>query len=76
MTFILVIPLAKPIFIYRELDVNYGKQCLLYQGLEDWNKLNKSIRDIKSILLFKQALKNVHVGISGPKIFHSESVVT
>ena len=37
----------------------YGKQRLLYQGLADWNNLSKPIRDIKSLLLFKQAVMNV-----------------
>ena len=50
---------GKTNFYLPRIRRNYGKQRLLYQGLADWNKLNKSIRDIKSILLFTQALKNV-----------------
>ena len=50
---------GKTNFYLPRIILNYGKQRLLYQGLADWNKLNKSIRDIKSILLFKEALKNV-----------------
>ena len=35
----------------------YGKQRLLYQGIAEWNSLDKSIRDMRSLLIFKQALK-------------------
>ena len=36
---------------------NYGKQRLLYQGMAQWNSLDKSIRDMRSLLIFKQALR-------------------
>ena len=36
---------------------NYGKQRLLYQGMAEWNSLDKSIRDMRSLLIFKQALR-------------------
>ena len=36
---------------------NYGKQRFLYQGIAEWNSLDKSIRDMRSLLIFKQALR-------------------
>ena len=36
---------------------NYGKQRLLHQGITEWNSLDKSIRDLRSLLIFKQTLK-------------------
>ena len=36
---------------------NCGKQRLLYQGIAEWNSLDKSIRDMRSLLIFKQALR-------------------
>jgi len=50
---------GKTNFYLKRIGRNYGKQRVLYQGLADWNMLNKSMSDINSILLFKQALKNV-----------------
>ena len=52
---------GKSTFYLRRSKRNYGKQRLLYQGLADWNSLSKPtcIWDIKSLLLFKQAVKNV-----------------
>ena len=45
---------GKTNFYLLRIRHNYGKQRLLYQGLADWNKLNKSIGDIKSILLLSK----------------------
>ena len=36
---------------------HYGKQHLLYQGIAEWNSLDKSIRDMRSLLIFKEALR-------------------
>ena len=38
---------------------NYGKQRLLYQSLNEWNNLDKSLRDVKSLLIFKQIVKTL-----------------
>jgi len=35
--------------IYKNI---YGKQRVLYQGIADWNSLDKSVRDMGSLLLF------------------------
>ena len=48
---------GKSNFYLPRVRRNYGKQRLLYQGLGEWNSLDKSIRDMKSLLIFKQALK-------------------
>ena len=37
---------GKTNFYLPRIRRNYGKQRLLYQGRADWNKLNKSMRDI------------------------------
>ena len=34
-----------------------GKQLFLYQEIAEWSSLDKSIRDMRSLLIFKQALK-------------------
>ena len=38
---------------------NYGNQRLLYQSLNEWNNLNKSLRDVKSLLILKQTVKTL-----------------
>ena len=48
---------GKSNFYLPRVRRNYGKQRLLYQGLGEWNSLDKSIRDMRSLLIFKQALK-------------------
>ncbi|RMX59774.1 hypothetical protein pdam_00015352, partial [Pocillopora damicornis] len=56
-TSILIILVEKSNFYLPRVRRNYGKQRLLYQGLGEWNSLDKSIRDMRSLLIFKQALK-------------------
>ena len=48
---------GKSNFYLPRVRRNYGKQGLLYQGIAEWNSLDKSIRDMRSLLIFKQALK-------------------
>ena len=48
---------GKSNFYLPRVRRNYGKQRLLYQGIAEWNSLDKSIRDMRSLLIFKQALK-------------------
>ena len=48
---------GKSNFYLPRVRRNYGKQRFLYQGLGEWNSLDKSIRDMRSLLIFKQALK-------------------
>ena len=58
-TFIPTILAANPIFIYRVSNVilaSTAYQGTAYQGLANWNNLHKSLRDIKSLLVLKQAL--------------------
>ena len=43
--------------MYARLKTYDGKQRFSYQGIAEWNSLDKSIRDIRSLLIFKQALK-------------------
>lgn len=45
---------GKSNFYLPRVRRNYGKQRLLYQGLGEWNSLDKSIRDMRSLLIFKQ----------------------
>jgi len=37
---------------------SYGKQRLLYQGLAEWNSIEKSTREMRSLLLFKASLED------------------
>ena len=48
---------GKSNFYLPRVRRNYGKQRLLYQGVAEWNSLDKSIRDMRSLLIFKQALR-------------------
>ena len=48
---------GKSNFYLPRVRRNYGKQRLLYQGITEWNSLDKSIRDMRPLLIFKQALK-------------------
>ena len=48
---------GKSNFYLPRIRRNYGKQHLLYQEIAEWNCLDKSIRDMRSLLIFKQALK-------------------
>ena len=48
---------SKSNFYLPWVSRNYGKQRLLYQGIAEWNSLDKSVRDMRSLLIFKQALK-------------------
>ena len=48
---------GKSNFYLPRVRRNYGKQRLLYQGITEWNSLDKSIRDMRSLLIFEQALK-------------------
>ena len=59
MTFILIIPVAKPVFIYRELDVIMASNAFYTKDLQIGISLTNQYETLKSILLFKQALKNV-----------------
>ena len=60
-TSILIILMANRIFTYRELGAIHGKQRLLYQGIAEWNSLDKSMRDMRSLLVFKQVLKTANI---------------
>ena len=48
---------GKSNFYLPRVRCNYGKQRRLYQGIVEWNSLDKSIRDMRSLLIVKQALK-------------------
>ena len=37
---------------------NYGKQRLFYQCAKEWNILDASLKEINSLLLFKQNIKS------------------
>ena len=41
---------------------NYGKQRLSYHCAKEWNILDASFKDIKSLLLFKQNIKSYFLG--------------
>ena len=41
---------------------NYGKQRLFYHCAKEWNILDASFKDIKSLLLFKQNIKSYFLG--------------
>ena len=51
MTSILIILVANPIFTYRELGAIMENSAFY---IKDWDSLDKSIRDMRSLLIFKQ----------------------
>ena len=48
---------GKSNFYLQRVKRNYGKQRLLYQAIAEWNSFDKSMRGMRSLLIFKQALK-------------------
>ena len=48
---------GKSNFYFPPVGCNYGKQRFLYQGIAEWNTLDKSVCDMRSLLVFKQPLK-------------------